>query len=345
MVTLALHKVSKSFANRRILENLTFDVGEGEIIALLGPSGCGKSTTLALIAGLIEPDHGEITWRGKSLRGIPPHRRNFGLMFQDLALFPHLNLFENVAFGLRLRGLPFAKIQQRVSEVLELVNLRGLEGRDVASLSGGEMQRVALARSLAPQPQLLMLDEPLASLDRTLKDRLAMELRQILRQTNQTAIYVTHDQEEAFMVADRIILLNGGRIEQIGTPPEIYRQPASPFVAEFLGMKNFIAAEIIREQGESWLSLPFARIRFPHQQEGKGWVLIRPEGARLNGEEEFTLQGRVLQKFFRGDHCLVELQCAEQRFTFSIPCTEELPDEGEALTLHIPAQALLFFRQ
>ncbi|GAB4475988.1 MAG: ABC transporter ATP-binding protein [Anaerolineales bacterium] len=344
MAALTLKALSKSFEGQQVIKNLSFEVNSGEIIALLGPSGCGKSTTLALIAGLVEPDQGEILWRGQSLRGIPSHQRNFGLMFQDLALFPHLDVFENVAFGLRVRKVPFPVLQQRVKEVMELVNLQGFERRDVNSLSGGEMQRVALARALAPEPQLLMLDEPLASLDRTLKDRLAVELRQILRQTHQTALYVTHDQEEAFTVADRVILMNKGRIEQIGTPQEIYHRPASPFVAQFLGMKNFIAGEIIHERGKSWLLMPFGRIPYPDHEVGKGIVLIRPEGARVDGEGVLKIEGRVVQKFFRGDHCEVDLQWDEGRFSFTIPCSEKVPVDGNPLTLLIPADAVVFFR-
>lgn len=340
-----LQNVSKSLESKRVLRNISFGVDLGEIVALLGPSGCGKSTTLALIAGLIEPDQGEIYWKGNSLSGIPPHRRNFGLMFQDLALFPHLNVFENIAFGLRMDKLPLSQIQQRVKDILELVNLQGFEGRDVASLSGGEMQRVALARALAPQPQLLMLDEPLASLDRTLKDRLAMELRQILRRMNQTAIYVTHDQEEAFMVADRVILMREGRIEQIGTPQEIYLHPDSPFVAQFLGMKNLIEGEIIREEGKRWLITPSGKIPYPAQHEGKGVVLIRPEGAKVNGQAALRIEGKILQKFFRGDHCLVEIQWGEERCAFAIPFSDKIPEEGQIISLAIPESAIQFFKK
>ncbi len=345
MDALVLQDVSKSLESKWVLRNISFAVGLGEIVALLGPSGCGKSTTLALIAGLMEPDQGEIFWKGNSLSGIPPHRRNFGLMFQDLALFPHLSVFENIAFGLRMAKLPFSQIQQRVKDILELVNLQGFESRDVASLSGGEMQRVALARSLAPQPQLLMLDEPLASLDRTLKDRLTMELRQILRQMNQTAIYVTHDQEEAFMVADRVILMREGRIEQIGTPQEIYLQPASPFVAQFLGMKNLIEGEIIREKGKRWLRTPAGKIPYPAQHEGKGVVLIRPEGAMVNGQAALRIEGRILQKVFCGDHFLVEIQWGEERCAFAIPFSDKIPEEGQIISLAIPQSAIQFFKK
>ncbi|PWH20179.1 MAG: iron ABC transporter ATP-binding protein [Anaerolineae bacterium] len=343
MEALVLQNVSKALENQQILHNISFKVELGEIVALLGPSGCGKSTTLAVIAGLLDADQGEIFWKGQSLRGIPPHQRNFGLMFQDLALFPHLNVFENIAFGLRMRKLSSAQIQQRVQEMLVLVNLQGFERRDVANLSGGEMQRVALARALAPQPQLLMLDEPLASLDRTLRDRLALELRHILRQMNQTAIYVTHDQEEAFTVADRIILMKEGKIEQTGTPHEIYQKPVSPFVAQFLGMKNLVEAEILYENGQSWLSLPWGKISHPSQKAGKGLALIRPTGAVVDGKEGLQLKGKLVQKVFRGDHCLLEVQCGAELLSFSIPCSMSIPPENETLTLTIRPESILFF--
>ncbi len=340
---LVLHRVSKSFQEKKVLEDISFEVKLGEIVALLGPSGCGKSTTLSLIVGLLEPDQGDIVWQGKSLKGIPPHLRNFGLMFQDLALFPHLKVFENIAFGLRLRKIPALQIQQRVKQILDLVNLQGYEERDVANLSGGEMQRVALARALAPQPQLLMLDEPLASLDRTLKDRLTIELRHILRKMNQTAIYVTHDQEEAFMVADRVIVMNDGRIEQDGSPQEIYQQPASPFVAQFLGMKNFVQAELVADQGKTWLVLPFGKIPYMGVKQGKGIALLRPEGADLNRDGELKIEGPITQKLFRGDHSLIEIRWDEKRFTFILPCSKGLPEEGERVVLSIFADSILFF--
>src|SRR5574341_785110 len=224
MSLLEIRDVSKTFADTRALHGVSFGVDEGEIICLLGPSGCGKTTLLRIIAGLETPNDGQVLFRGQDLGPVPPHRRDFGLMFQDYALFPHRNVFDNVAFGLRMRKDALKetdltqKIEEQVREALALVGLQGFERRSVNQLSGGEAQRVALARSLAPHPRLLMLDEPLGSLDRALRERLMNELRDILKGGGVTTLYVTHDQAEAFAIADRAVLMNAGRVEHVGSP-------------------------------------------------------------------------------------------------------------------------------
>jgi ABC-type Fe3+/spermidine/putrescine transport system ATPase subunit len=251
MAGLELFDIYKSFGATQAVRGVSFEVAEREIIALLGPSGCGKSTVLALIAGLETPDSGDVRWDGISLLDTPPHLRGFGLMFQDFALFPHMSVLDNVAYGLRMARLPPGQVPLRVAEMLELVGLPGFEGRDVNTLSGGEQQRVALARSLAPHPRLLMLDEPLGSLDRNLRERLVLDLRTILRRMQQTAIYVTHDQEEAFVLADRVAVMNAGRIEQMDTPQSVYRRPASAFVARFLGFTNLLPGYSQQKDGRA----------------------------------------------------------------------------------------------
>ncbi|MCC7164346.1 MAG: ABC transporter ATP-binding protein [Anaerolineae bacterium] len=243
---LCVEGVSKTYDHAPLLREISFGVAAGEIVCLLGPSGTGKTTLLRIIAGLEEADAGRIGFEGKDLDGVPPHERGFGMMFQDLALFPHKNVFENVAFGLRMMHGPrragAGEITTRVNEALELVGLDAARfaGRDVNRLSGGEQQRVALARTLAPRPRLIMFDEPLGALDRILREDLVGELRALLKRLHMTALYVTHDQDEAFAIADRLVLLNAGRIEQMGTPIELYAHPANAFVARFMGLTNLV---------------------------------------------------------------------------------------------------------
>jgi len=249
---LEIEHTSKSYPGLPVLHDVSLGAADGEIVCLLGPSGCGKSTLLRIIAGLEAPDAGRVIFDGQEMAGVPPHRRRFGLMFQDYALFPHKDVTGNVAFGLRMARLPGPEISRRVAEALALVGLAGYGRRRVIELSGGEQQRVALARSLAPRPRLLMLDEPLGALDRALREQLMNDLRAILKQVGVTALYVTHDQEEAFAIADRIAILQarpeaseGGHIEQIGAPQEVYRRPASAYVARFLGFRNLVAGRVV----------------------------------------------------------------------------------------------------
>ena len=235
---LTLKNIHKSYEGKPLLKGISFDVAHGETLCLLGPSGSGKSTLLRIVSGLENAEAGDVLWDGKSLAGIPSHQRNFGLIFQDYALFPHLNVFENVAFGLKMQKMSKDAIQQRVAESLKQVHLTEFDSRRVTDLSGGEQQRVALARALAPRPRLLMFDEPLGALDRRLREYLIVEIREILRASGVPAIYVTHDQAEAFALAHRVILLNDGEIVQSGSPEEIMAQPASTWVAEFLGVQH-----------------------------------------------------------------------------------------------------------
>jgi ABC-type Fe3+/spermidine/putrescine transport system ATPase subunit len=237
---LTVHGVHRSFGAVHVLRGVDLALGEGEIICLLGPSGCGKTTLLRIIAGLETADSGDVHLNGESIRRMPVHMRGFGLMFQDFALFPHLDVAGNVVFGLKMQGVSQDEQNRRVAEALERVNLRGFERRAVATLSGGERQRVALARSLAPNPRLLMLDEPLGSLDAALRDELITDLRAIIKGARLSTLYVTHDQHEAFAIADRIAVMNAGRIEQIDTPEDLYFTPKTEFVARFLGMDNIV---------------------------------------------------------------------------------------------------------
>jgi ABC-type Fe3+/spermidine/putrescine transport system ATPase subunit len=237
---LELRHISKSYNGRPLLKDISFTVKAGETLCLLGASGSGKSTLLRIIAGLESSDEGSVLFNGQDLAHIPPHVRNFGMVFQDYALFPHLNVFDNIAFGLRMQKLDPSKIKERIATLLDQVNLSGFENRKINDLSGGEQQRVALARTLAPRPRLLMFDEPLGALDRTLKEGLLGQLRELLRRTKVPAIYVTHDQEEAFSIADRISLLHTGQIVRQGRPEEVWENPGSAWAARFLGIGNIV---------------------------------------------------------------------------------------------------------
>jgi thiamine transport system ATP-binding protein len=314
---LELERIAKSFGHTRALDDVSLGVARGELVCLLGPSGCGKSTLLRVVAGLETPDGGRVLLEGQDLAGVPAHARGVGLMFQDYALFPHLNVWQNVAFGLRMRGESRTRQRARAAELLELIGLAGMAERDVAQLSGGERQRVALARSLAPGPRLLMLDEPLGALDRTLRERLMDELRAILAQLGMTVLYVTHDQAEAFALADRVALLERGRIVQAGPPHELYRRPQGEFAARFLGMHNILPARALApDRAETALGALAVSGAYPA---GAQAVLVRPEAARLvpgaedavDGAGPNAIRARVLDSSFRGRLVHVVVQPAQ----------------------------------
>ena len=346
---LQIIEIEKSFGETRAVSGVSFDVRLEETVAILGPSGCGKSTVLLMIAGLEHADRGEIYWNGASLKSVPTHQRGFGLMFQDYALFPHMNIFDNVAFGLRMSGKSEPEIARRVEEVLELVRLPGFQRRDVNTLSGGEQQRVALARSLAPQPRLLMLDEPLGSLDRTLRERLLVELGEILEETRQTAIYVTHDQEEAFSLADQIVIMNAGKVEQIDTPQSIFHHPASPFVAQFLGLGNLLSGEIRVEDGKSHiyteLGADIGPISGVEHAIGKVAVLLRPDAVHLDSHGSYQLEGRLVRCSFRGNTCRAIVEINGHDLAFEFPSTASLPKPGDTIRLsYEPNEAVQVFQ-
>lgn len=330
---LKLAGIVKSFGETQALKDVSFDVYHQEIVAVLGPSGCGKSTLLAVIAGLETPDEGVVSWQGEPLTHIASYQRNFGLMFQDYALFPHMNAGENVAFGLRMKSLSKSNTVERTTELLKLVGLAGYELRDVNTLSGGEQQRVALARSLAPQPRLLMLDEPLGALDRNLRERLILDLRLILSQLHQTAIYVTHDQQEAFIVADRVVVMNSGKVEQVGAPREIYRRPASLFVARFLGLGNLFQGNITCPGGKPVVETPLGTFPISTRQAGEVTVLLRPDTFRLDESGAGRLAGRVLETTFRGNTSRVVVETRGVSLELEFLSSTSLPAAGEQVNL------------
>jgi ABC-type Fe3+/spermidine/putrescine transport system ATPase subunit len=337
---LRVENISKSFSTIKALQDVCFKVAKGEIIAVLGPSGCGKSTLLSIIGGLEEPDTGDIYWNGESQKGIPTFKRGVGLMFQDYMLFPHKNVWKNVSFGLEMLGWDKEKTKERVEEILVLVGLSQFGSREIHTLSGGEQQRTALARSLAPNPRLLMLDEPISSLDRSLRERLLIDLGIILRSMNQTAIYVTHDQEEAFSIADRVVVLNNGQVVQIGKPEEIYLNPKSEFVAKFLGFKNIISTSISGGSIHTPIGdFPFDELKttqkFPPDTNIIN-VLIRPESmdTRLSDQKTHSFSGRIRERTFRGNYCMIELEVKGESLYFEIPTNLMIPDSGKELKLY-----------
>jgi len=308
---LEVHHIHKNYDGRPLLKDISFQLKEGGTICLLGASGSGKSTLLRIIAGLESPDSGFVSFDGIDLTTVPPHLRDFGLVFQDYALFPHLNVFDNVAFGLKMRRLPQSEINQRVVNALETVNLNGFELRRVTELSGGEQQRVALARALATRPRLLMFDEPLGALDRTLREDLLNELRTILHHTNIPAIYVTHDQEEAFTIADRVLILHDGTIVCEGTPVDVWSNPGSAFVAGFLGLGNVVKGRVLGGiLDASWEVSADAGIfnvhcMHEHHLGDSLHLLVRPLPAE---NEPNTIQGAVSDVIFQQDRFKVTLE-------------------------------------
>ncbi len=315
---LQIEGLSKSFGDHRVLDGVSIEVDAGEVLVLLGPSGSGKTTLLRLLAGFESPDEGSLRAAGREISTLPPSRRNFGMVFQHYALFPHLSVGENVAFGLESRGTGGEGKTARVAEVLAMVDLEGFERRRVHELSGGQQQRVALARALAPDPELLLLDEPLSNLDPSLRERTRSQLREALARVSMTAVWVTHEQEEAFAVGDRVALLNDGRLEQLGPPEELYLEPSTRFVAGFLGRASSISGSMTEqselEVGDSRFAGHFAR--WPASPVGEieagGAVeaVFRPEGLRLLDPDEAVdaLAGEVVGRRYAGEATFYEVE-------------------------------------
>ncbi len=330
---LTLHNLSHSYDAHPVLHDIDLTINQGEIFCLLGPSGCGKTTLLRCIAGLEQPDSGEISFDGQSLSNLPVHERGLGLMFQDLALFPHMNVTDNIAFGLKMQQAQH--VAARVQEVLKLVGLSGFETRDVSQLSGGERQRIALARSLAPNPRLLMLDEPLGSLDAALRSRLVLDLRRIIKQVGLTALYVTHDQQEAFAIADRVAIMNAGQIEQTDTPQQLYLQPKTTFAARFMSLNNIVPVE--RYENGTAIT-PLGNFALPVRAE---CLLLHPIG--LHYAAGGTIAGQIVESVFQGESYRVKLRHASGLvLTFSTAAGSNLNlAEGDDLCLSIAPEMVI----
>lgn len=348
MATVELQDVSKSYGDIVAVADFSLTIEHGEFVALLGPSGCGKTTTLQMLAGFIEPTSGQIRVGTQSMRGVPPHKRNIGVVFQSYALFPHLSVFDNVAFGLVMRNVPSADIAGRVRRALDLVQLTSLDQRYPKALSGGQQQRVALARALVIEPAVLLLDEPLSNLDANLREQMRFEIREIQKRIGITTVFVTHDQNEAMAVADRLAVMSKGKIQQVGTAREIYEAPSDLFVAEFIGQANLLKgrvaaingteARLATSQGEFSVSRHQGRV-------GAGQpaaLALRPEDLRIATEVQpgmNNVAGTVSRVNFLGSVTNVGVRVGELSLTITMPRTEGLAAEGENVVVFWPPSA------
>ncbi len=346
MALLELKNLTKIYEHPAV-EDINLTLNRGRILCLLGPSGSGKTTLLRLVAGLEQPDRGRIIFDGRDLKGLAPHRRRFGLMFQEFALFPHKTVYDNIAFGPQVQKKAPDEIRRLTLEMLDLVGLADKAGRNVADLSGGERQRVALARSLAPRPGLLMLDEPLGALDRALRERLMLEIRESLKTLDMTAIFVTHDQSEALAVADRIAVMNRGRLEQVDSPETLYLQPHSIFVARFLGFKNLLAGQVTPNGGVQTDVGIFYPSTLPSEPQTPVTLVLRPESARLAVPDSSTtratlISGRVVSRLFTGPSYRIGVEfSAGVQMVFDLPNENPPPAVGRKVELNLRPSGMI----
>lgn len=343
---LELKDISKYYEKQLLLDGISFSVLKDETVCLLGPSGSGKSTLLRIIAGLEQPESGRVFWEGEDITAKPPHQRNFSLMFQDYALFPHLTVSENIAFGLRMKKMPLEEVHPLVNESLALVRMQKFANRRVTDLSGGEQQRVALARALAPQPQLLMLDEPLGALDRTLREHLMAELRALLQEIDIPVIYVTHDQQEAFSIADRLIVLHDAHLLQSGPPAEVYARPASPWLARFFGFDNLLEGQVVEIDPLS-VATPIGQIHstcaLEDVQPGQGVELVLKPDALVLDKSSISQKydGTVLESIFAGNRYQVTVGLdGQHRYVFEI---DQSLKAGERIQFSLNPSSILCY--
>ena len=305
----SLKDINFKYSNEVILNNINLDIYDKEFITLLGPSGCGKTTTLRIIAGFESPQEGEVFFEGEKVNDLPPHKRNVNTVFQKYALFPHLNVFDNVAFGLKLKKLSKEEIEKKVKQMLAIVDLKGYEKRPVKALSGGQQQRVAIARALVCDPKVVLLDEPLGALDLKLRKDMQIELKQLQLKTQKTFVYVTHDQEEALTMSDRVVVMNNGVIAQIGTPEDIYNEPANAFVADFIGEANIINGVMLEDKKVRILGKELDCVDKGFPQDQPVDVVIRPEDIEVVAPDEAKLSGIVEDVVFKGVHFEMQVKC------------------------------------
>ncbi|MFR9788759.1 ABC transporter ATP-binding protein [Streptomyces sp. MB22_4] len=334
---LRLKSATVRFGGRAVLDAVDLEVAEHEVVCVLGPSGSGKSTLLRAVAGLQPLDAGRVSLAGRDQGGVPAHQRGVGLMFQDHQLFPQRDVAANVAFGLRMHGVAKAERGARVGELLDMVGMPGADHRAVAGLSGGEQQRVALARALAPRPRLLMLDEPLGQLDRSLRERLVVELRELFGRLGTTVLAVTHDQGEAFALADRVVVMRDGRIAQSGTPLEVWQRPADAFVARFLGFENVVPATVVGAVADS----PWGKLPVPQGAPGGDrTLLVRPAGVRLVPADT-GLTCTVAARTFKGTHVAVHLQPEDGPRLEAACALRDAPETGDRVGAEFDAAEIV----
>lgn len=333
-----LKNIHVDYGPNTVLENLNLYIRDKEFITLLGPSGCGKTTTLRVIGGFIKPDSGEVVFEGKVINDVPPHKRKVNTIFQRYALFSHLNVYDNIAFGPELQKKSKAQIKEIVAEMLALVNLKGFEKRNIDSLSGGQQQRVAIARALANHPHVLLLDEPLGALDLKLRKDMQNELKAIQKRMGITFIYVTHDQEEALSMSDTVVVMDNGKIQQIGTPEDIYNEPVNAFVADFIGESNIVDGVMLKDYLVSFGGQTFECLDKGFAVKESVDVVVRPEDVRVVNEgEKSTLSGVITSVTFKGVH--FEIIVDVNGFKWMIQTTDYYP-EGKTIGMYIEPDAI-----
>ncbi|SMP67350.1 ABC transporter ATP-binding protein [Anoxynatronum buryatiense] len=339
MARLTINNLVKRFGDFTAIDNLSLDIADGEFITLLGPSGCGKTTTLRSIAGFIEPDEGDILFDQKRVNDIPPNKRSTAMVFQSYALFPHMTVKKNIAFGLKMKKVNKTEAEKRISEAIELVGLTGLEGRFPKELSGGQQQRVAVARALVMQPDILLFDEPLSNLDAKLREKMRVEIRELQRKLKITAIYVTHDQAEALVISDRVVIMNKGVIQQIGKPTDVYNRPNSAFVADFIGTANFIDGTVKEKlEADTWLletEIGNIKTMTEYQLALGDQVLlsVRPEDLLMEKGSENTFQGVITTQTYMGNFVDYHVEVAGKSLRIQSN-GKQLFEEGDSVQVH-----------
>ena len=336
-VLIQLKNITKSFDGETVLDHIDLDIHDKEFITFLGPSGCGKTTTLRIIGGFETPDEGDVIFDGKRINDIPAYERPVNTVFQKYALFPHLNVFENIAFGLRLKHVPEHDIVRQVKDMLAMVNLRGFERRKITTLSGGQQQRVAIARALINHPKVLLLDEPLGALDLKLRKDMQVELKNMQKRTGITFIYVTHDQEEALSMSDTVVVMADGCIQQIGTPTDIYNEPVNAFVADFIGESNIIDGVMVEDFCARFAGQQFKCLDMGFDKNEKVDVVIRPEDVDVVAPEAGMLRGKVTSVTFKGDYYEIIVDVCGFKWMIE---TSDYVEPDAVIGLHIEPDAI-----